>query len=99
MRVDNDFIYIGNPNVLLHNQNVVLYVADQAGRNLSMFRWNVIVLHSVFTVNNNLLNHYLANIFGFQRSIIFSVISVYGIIFSAISVTRPESCHHTTRFV
>jgi len=28
MRVDNDFIYMGNPNVLLHNQNVVIYVAD-----------------------------------------------------------------------
>lgn len=28
MCVDNDFIYTGNPNVLLHDQNVVVYVAD-----------------------------------------------------------------------
>jgi hypothetical protein len=64
-----------------------------------MFRWNVIVLRSVFMAYNNLLHHYLANIFGFQSAIIFRVISVYDIILSAIIVTRPESSHHTTRFV
>ena len=64
-----------------------------------MFRWNVMVLHCVFTAYNNLLHHYLASIFGFQSAIIFRVISVYDIISSAIIVTRPESSHHETRFV
>jgi len=37
------------------------------------------VLHSVFTAYNNLLHHYLVNIFGFQSSIMFRVIAVYDI--------------------
>jgi len=42
------------------------------------------VLHSVFTAYNNLLHHYLVNIFGFQRSITFRDFAVYDIISSAV---------------